>query len=171
MPGEPPSRDPIRKHQRDSAAARRVGLDAKCACGEARPLALIPGSKPMICAACDRRRREQKTEDDHHVAGKANSPVTSPIFVNDHRAILSPAQYEWPKETLENPHGDQHRQMAAWIRGFIDIQQCRSNEMRHLINELLSIIDKQSYLLEELLRPLPEMLESRAEKPRGKPRA
>jgi len=42
------------------------------------------------------------------------------VPVNDHRAILSPAQYDWPKETLENPDGSPLLAAAAHIRGFID---------------------------------------------------
>jgi hypothetical protein len=43
--------------------------------------------------------------DAHHVAGKANSPITVPVPVNDHRACLSVAQADWPKSTLMNAHG------------------------------------------------------------------
>ena len=58
--------------------------------------------------------------DDHHPAGRANSPITIPVPVNDHRAELSPAQYDWPKSTLENPTGSPLLARAACIRGFVD---------------------------------------------------
>src|ERR1700687_5110889 len=46
----PLKRDPIGAYARKATAARRVGEDTKCACGEARPEALIPNSKPTVCA-------------------------------------------------------------------------------------------------------------------------
>jgi hypothetical protein len=58
--------------------------------------------------------------DDHHVAGKASSPLTVSVPVNDHRADLSVSQYDWPKETRENPDGSPLLAAAASIRGFID---------------------------------------------------
>ena len=58
--------------------------------------------------------------DDHHPFGKANNPTTIPVPVNDHRAELSPAQYDWPRETLENPDGSPLLKAAAHIRGFRD---------------------------------------------------
>jgi hypothetical protein len=82
--------------------------------------------------------------DNHHPAGKANSPVTAPRDVNDHRAILSVRQNDdWPKKTLENPTGDPYLKMAAEIRGYI-------NDRR--------------YLEETLLRPAIEKLEAIAAK-------
>ena len=94
----------------------------KCtSCGEARPEALIPGTKPTICAECQRKKNGTTTTDDHHFAGKANSPVTIPIPVNDHRAGLSIAQYDWPKETRENPDGSPLLAAAGCVRGFVDI--------------------------------------------------
>lgn len=76
--------------------------------------------------------------DGHHVAGEANSPVTIPIPINDHRARLSVDQYEWPKETLENSNGSPLRAAAARIRGFDDVLY---------------------YLIEKLLLETPEVLE------------
>ena len=139
MPKKLPPRDPIRTYQRKATASRRVGLDSKCACGETRPEALIAGSKPAICAACERKKRGQSILDTHHVAGKSNSAVTIPVPVNDHRAILSPAQYDWPEKTLENPDGSPLLSATARIRGFAD---------------------SQVYLVEQLLLEIPEMLET-----------
>ncbi|MGB2795369.1 MAG: hypothetical protein WBC32_18035 [Candidatus Acidiferrales bacterium] len=116
---------------------RRVGFDAQCACGESRPEALLSGSNPAICAACDRKRRGKATLDRHHIAGKSNSAVTIPIPVNDHRARLSADQHDWPKQTLENPNGSPLLAAAASLRGYSDTT---------------------IYLLETLLHP--EMLEA-----------
>ena len=120
MPRKLPRRDPIGAYQRKSTAARRVGVEAQCACGEKRPEALIPHSNPTICAECKRKSRGQTTLDKHHVAGQANSPVTIPVPANDHRARLSVDQYDWSKKTLENPDGSPLLARAARIRGYTD---------------------------------------------------
>jgi hypothetical protein len=111
--------DPIRKYQRKATAARRVGEGARCACGESRPEALLTRSSSIVCAACDRKSKGQTTNDKHHVAGKANSPISVTVFVNDHRAELNTAQYEWPKMTRVNPTGDPNLKIAGGIRGVI----------------------------------------------------
>jgi hypothetical protein len=115
-----PKRDLRGTHRRKIVAARRTGLNAACSCGESRPEALIPGSAPMMCAACQRIANGQTTVDQHHFAGRANSPATMPIAVNDHRARLSVAQGDWPKSTITNPDGSPLLAAAACIRGFID---------------------------------------------------
>jgi hypothetical protein len=139
---ERPTREPIAAFRRNAVATRRVGLCAKCACGESRPQALIEGSKPLICAECKRKKEGKSTKDRHHMAGKANSSLRILVPVNDHRAYLSEAQRDWPKETLENPDSNPHRKMAALIRGFILIVE---------------------YLLDAVLRPIAESLESVAD--------
>src|SRR5579864_2307082 len=103
MPIELSQNDPIAAHQRKVSAQRSVGEGARCACGETRPEALIRNSDPIICAACKRESRGAKTMDNHHFAGEANNPLTVPVPVNDHRAELSVAQYDWPLKTRENP--------------------------------------------------------------------
>lgn len=138
MPRKLPQRDPIGAYERKATAARRVGKDKKCACGEARPEALITGRKPVKCAACIRKKRGQTTQDNHHPAGKANNPAKIPVYVNDHQAELNVAQFEWPKETRENPDGSPLLAAAGCIRGFID-----------------TIL----YLIDKLLLWIPEMLE------------
>ena len=121
MKRKKPSRDPIASFEREARAARRVGHGSRChICGEERPLALIPGSKPTICAACQRWQLGYSLHDDHHPAGEANDPTKIPIPVNDHRATLSPKQYDWPKETWENPEGSPVLAEAASIRGYYE---------------------------------------------------
>jgi hypothetical protein len=132
-----PIRDPIAAHQRKAIAARRFGEKAQCACGESRPEALIPDSRPTNCYECDRKKHGKATVDQHHVAGKSNSPITIPVPVNDHRARLSADQYSWPKETRENPDGSPILSTAASLRGYSDTT---------------------AYLVETLLNP--EMLEA-----------
>ena len=116
-----PQNDPISTYQRKSSAARRVGNNAQCAyCDETRPEALIANSNPLVCAQCQRKRQGKTITDYHHVAMRANSPTTIPVPINDHRAVLSVAQYEWPKKTRENPDGSPLIAAAGCIRGVMD---------------------------------------------------
>src|SRR6266702_1222925 len=116
-----PQPDAIRKFQREEITARRAGTNTRCAwCGETRLEALVRGSKPTRCAECKRKMKGQTIMDKHHVAGRANSRVTVTIRANDHRAVLSVAQCDWPRQTLENPAGCPLLAAAGCIRGFID---------------------------------------------------
>jgi hypothetical protein len=133
-----PQRDAIRAYARNITAALQVGEGKKCTCGEYRPEALVPGTKPTECYECERIRLGKATEDQHHVAGKSNNPTTVPVTVNDHRAELSSAQYDWPKATLENGDGSPLLARAACVRGFVDTE---------------------IYLIKKLLLPNAEMLE------------
>lgn len=143
--------DPIRAAQRKTRAQRRVGLGARCAsCGESRPGALIAGTKPMTCTACKRTKNGGSTMDKHHVAGKANSTVTIKVSVNDHRAILSDAQYDWSRETRENPDGCPLRAAAACLRGFIDTIDYLVTSLLHWIVDMLELL---SDLLKEKFGP------------------
>lgn len=112
--------DPIVTAKRKNVTARRVGLGKECACGENRPKALIPRSKPTICEKCKRLSDGRCTDDAHHVAGKSNHPLTMPVPVNDHVARLSESQYEWPQVTRENPDSSPLLAIAGCIRGFYD---------------------------------------------------
>jgi hypothetical protein len=55
--------------------------------------------------------------DKHHPAGRANDSTTVEIPTNDHIAVLSEDQHDWPIQTLENPDGDPALRAAACIRG------------------------------------------------------
>ncbi len=139
-----PTRDPIGKELRRNRAQRRVGLDKKCTCGEPQPEALIAGSDSVICAECQRKKKGLSVMDHHHVAGRANHDLTVPLPANDHRSILTPAMYDWPKETRENPTGSPLLAAAACIRGFCDT--------------VIYLIDKLIYWVAELLEALHEVL-------------
>jgi len=134
--------DPIAAHSRKVKATRRVGEDRRCACGEARPEALIPGSEPTSCVGCDRIQHRRSPVDDHHPAGKSNSPVTVPIPVNDHRAELSTAQQDWPRATLENPQRSPLLAAAACIRGLIDTICYLLEKLLLWVAEMLELLDK-----------------------------
>jgi len=133
-----PQNDPISVYKRKVIAARRIGENARCACGETRPEALVTNSEPTVCAECQRKKRGQTIMDNHHPAGKTNNPATVPVPVNDHRAFLNVAQYDWPKPTRENPEGCPLLAAAGCIRG---------------------VIDYLHYLIDKFLRWIPEMLE------------
>jgi len=148
MLGKPLPRDPIRAYARKASAARRVGEGHKCACGEDRPEALIPGSNPTECYRCERIRCGEIAEDEHHVAGKANHPATAPTPINDHRARLSVAQYDWPRETLANPNRSPLLAAAACIRGVIDYLYYLIETYLAWIPEMLEVLD--SFLVTKL---------------------
>lgn len=135
-----PLRDPLGKELRRSRAQIRVGFGAKCAsCGEERPEALIENSDPLTCVACMREANGQSDHDGHHVAGKANDDLIVLLPVNDHRSILTPAMYDWPRETRENPEHAPLLVVAGRIRGFCDMH---------------------AYLMEKILLPSAELLEA-----------
>ena len=139
-----PRLDPSGAHRRKAVAARRVGVGARCSCGEGRPEALIAGSNPAICAGCERAAKGCSTMDLHHFAGRANNPAAIPVPVNDHRAILSVAQMEWPKSTLINTQGSPLLAGAACLRGFIDT--------------ILYLIEKGLLWLADMLEKLDKVL-------------
>jgi hypothetical protein len=138
---KPPLRDPEAAYVRKATAARRVGVNAKCACGENRPKALVSGRQPIMCAKCVRKKKGHTTMDNHHIAGEANSPVTIPVPVNDHRAELNSAQEDWPKETRENPDGSPLLAAAGCIRGFIDYILYLIEKGLHWVADLLEKLD------------------------------
>jgi hypothetical protein len=137
-----PQGDRIAAQARRAEAQRRVGIDAKCGCGEDRPEALIRKESDVACAACARKRKGKITVDNHHVAGKANSRVTIPVPVNDHRARLSVDQYDWPKKTLENPERSPLLAAAACIRGFINTVIYLMEKVLLWIAEMLERLDE-----------------------------
>lgn len=113
--------DPIAAAKRQSVARRRIALGARCVfCGEDRAAALVAGSNPTICKQCQRLKDGKSPCDNHHVAGKANHQLTIPVPVNDHVAILSEDQYDWPKATLENSDRSPLLAVAACIRCIYD---------------------------------------------------
>jgi hypothetical protein len=143
--------DAIRKFQREAKAARRAGKNTRCeSCGETRLEALVRGSKPTCCAECKRKMKGQTIMDKHHVAGRANSRVTVAIRANDHKAVLSVAQYDWPRRTLENPEGCPLVAAAGCIRGFIDTICYLIDDLLRWVAEMLEAL---SALLEEKLGP------------------
>ena len=140
-------RDPIRATKRRAIAQRRIGEGATCEkCSENRPLALVRTGKSVLCAECIRKKKGHKTMDKHHPAGKTNHPATVEIPVNDHRAVLSQAQHDWPKETLENPDRSPLLRAAACIRGFINMVHYMIDKFLAWIPEMLETLNQ--YLID-----------------------
>jgi hypothetical protein len=63
-----PERDPEAAYARRAIARRRVGPNAKCACGETRPEALMREKKRIVCHECKRKENNMTTIDEHHFA-------------------------------------------------------------------------------------------------------
>jgi hypothetical protein len=114
-------KDPVKAAARRSVARRRLGRNTRCICGESRPEALILGTKPIRCAECQRKKEHRPTTDEHHIAGRRNSPLTVTVPVNDHRAELSVMQMDWSRTMRENPHGCPLIAGAAKLRGAADM--------------------------------------------------
>ena len=97
----------------------RLGPDGTCTrCGETDRRALQL-SEAVLCAECRLASQGKPTTERHHPAGQHNDAFTAPLPANPH-AVLSDAQYDWPKETLRNPDRDVLRILAAWLRFFAD---------------------------------------------------
>ena len=142
MPQKRPPRDPRKALRRKVVAARWAGVDAACSCGERRPEALIRGSEPTTCAACQRAKAGQTGTEGHHPFGRANSSITIPVPVNDHRARLSVDQMDWPKSTLRNPQASPLLAAAACVRGFIDTVLYLIEEGLSWIADMLEVLDE-----------------------------
>jgi hypothetical protein len=63
------------------------------------------------------------------------------VPANDHRAELSVAQYDWPKATLENPHGSPLLTAAACIRGFIETAIYLIDQLLSWTAEMLEVLN------------------------------
>jgi hypothetical protein len=135
--------DPIRAAVRRSKVERKLGTSTSCTrCGESRIEALVARSRPRLCEECYRERRGVKRKDEHHIAGKANSPVVIEVPANDHRAVLNQAQYEWPPRTLQNPDGSPILAAAAALRGIADILTELVAHFLHTCAAGLELIDR-----------------------------
>ncbi len=137
-------RDPIGAWLRDTRARRRVG-SVPCVCGEARPFALMSRRSPPICFRCERIAQGRSPYEDNHVFGKRNSDLTIRYPINDHRAVLSVAQYHWPPEVLENPDGDPFLAAAARFRGLYD-------NVEHMLRECVEEAERLELLSASLHR-------------------
>lgn len=58
--------------------------------------------------------------ENHHIAGQHNDVFTVPLQANDHR-FVSDLQKDWPITTLQNKNESPLLQIAATIRGVMDM--------------------------------------------------
>lgn len=135
-------RDPIGASKRRGIALRRLGQRKGCRCGESRPEALITTERALTCVECRRIKQRSSTQDHHHSAGRANCDKTISIPANDHRAILSAAQYEWPMRTLRNPDRSPLLSIAAKTRGTGDHLRYLSHDVLPGSPEFLEQLDQ-----------------------------
>jgi len=110
----------LNRVKRETAKRARLGQQAKCASCGANDLRVLQSATIVLCAECRLLRQSKQATERHHPAGRHNDPAAFGLPANDH-ATLSDAQYDWPPETLRNPHQDPLRRMAAWLRFFIDV--------------------------------------------------
>ena|SRR2546425_2748980 len=134
-------RDPAATYIREVRAKRWFPENSQCPCEEARPEAFVRKKIPVICHECNRTKQGKTTVDKHHVAGKSNNDTTILAPANDHRAELNVAQYEWPKETRENPDRSPLLAFAGCIRGFVDTVVYLMEELLLKAAELLEKLD------------------------------
>lgn len=135
--------DPIGAWLRETRASRRVGRKAACACGEARPFALISGQSPPICFRCERLAHGREPYEDNHAFGKRNSTLAIRYPINDHRAIFSVKQYRWPPGALENPNSSPLLEGVARMHGAYD-------NIEHMLAENREFSTKLAQLEERL---------------------
>lgn len=149
-------RDPIARGARKAAAARRAAGRACTSChhlrpgrpAEDRPEALVTDREPIICYECMMIKAGRPPFEPDHTAGRHNSDLTLLVPANDHRAILSQNQYDWPKETLRNPEASPLLAAAAALRGFSNIVTYLLDKLIIAAALLLEALD--IYLFEEL---------------------
>jgi len=116
------SDDARRKARREQHLQRLAsGRDPQCArCRESEPAALVVDGGEVLCYECQAEQNGRSVIERHHIAGRHNDPATVALPGNAHR-LLSDEQRAWPVETLRNPTASPLRQIAAWIRGWLDL--------------------------------------------------
>jgi hypothetical protein len=77
---------------------------------------------------------------DHHIAARANSDVTMPVPVNDHRE-LTEDQRDWPTATLQNRDGSPLLAAAGCIRGYADTIVYLVEKLLLWIADMLEMLD------------------------------
>lgn len=110
--------------ERVEARLRQLGTrEPRCSragCDETDPFALSGVAPALVCHECRAIEEGWSWMEDHHVSGRANSPVTVAVPANDH-AVLSEFQRAWDGDTLRNPDGSPLLRAAAALRGWVDV--------------------------------------------------
>jgi hypothetical protein len=129
-------RDPIRAYARKKRAQRRAGIGWMCpSCRKERRAFAKIGP---VCYKCDRISHSRAPYESNHVFGKANSDAQLLRPINDHRAVLSVDQYDWPVDVRENPDGSPVLAAAGMRLG-------RRSEIRYILEQ-----DRSDEILVEL---------------------
>ncbi|MGA7248609.1 MAG: hypothetical protein WBW89_12705, partial [Candidatus Cybelea sp.] len=115
-----------------------------CACGEARPYALLPGRTPSRCYRCERLAQGREPYEDNHVFGKRNSPRMIRYPINDHRAIFNVKQLDWTPETLKNVNGDPLLEAMARFHGL-------DNNVVHMLADCIDFLPKMKLVRDQLV--------------------
>jgi hypothetical protein len=84
--------DLIRVAASVNARKRRLGANARCACGEKNPLLLRIGAAPVRCLECQARNTGRPTSEMHHLGGRP-STLTISVPVNVHAVATA---LQWP---------------------------------------------------------------------------
>jgi hypothetical protein len=135
------SKDPIKAGARRAKAHRRAGDGAHCTdCGETNPSLLVRSSRPRRCKHCHAISAGKKPIESHHIAARANSPVTIDVPINDHQ-LLSEAQREWPPRTMQNPDGSPLIALAGSLRGLADLLGELFVRFMHSLADLAESVD------------------------------
>jgi hypothetical protein len=113
-----------RREELLEARLRRLGTRTPACrvpgCRETDPFALTGVDPNILCREHDADRRGVNWIEQHHPAGRRNSPLKVPLCANDH-AVLTAEQALWPRETLRNPDSSPLLRAAAVIRGWLEI--------------------------------------------------
>lgn len=103
---------------------RRLGTRTprcrKPGCRERDPFALTGVSPDILCYEHRAGAAGRSWLEAHHVASRANDPLTVTVPGNEHR-LLNERQRDWPADTLRNPEGSPLLQAAAILRGWLDV--------------------------------------------------
>ena len=111
-----------RREERYRRLGTRTPVCAWPDCGETNVYALVGFYPDISCYEHYLLRVGRKPFEAHHVAGQANSDVTTDVPGNEHR-ILSEYQRYWPEDTLRNPDHSPLLAAAAAIRGWLAAMQ------------------------------------------------
>jgi hypothetical protein len=112
--------------ERLEARLRLLGTRTpKCSiegCIESDAFALTGAAPDLLCAEHRADRDGRSWLEQSHTAGQHNLPADAVrIPANDHAVLSDARQPQWPRETLRNPSGSPVRQMAAAMRGWMDV--------------------------------------------------
>lgn len=111
-------------------------------CAEKDPFALTGVDPYLLCAEHRADTEGRSWTQGHHVSGEANDPEDVRVIpANDHLVVTLKHQSEWPRETIRNPDHSPLLQMAAAIRGWLDVLRLILERTVGWIPELLESMD------------------------------